>query len=266
MRPLLACAAAALLAGCLAGDPAPPPAADPTPGGAPIPWELRGCRYFVLDVPVPAERLQARMPEGFTVSGTASPLSPATGEGPLFGIETFVCDEGTGLANETVAPIAWASFYTFADPPADLLIEDHLHFVMWDTLVPDAPRREALAARGLPVHAGESAIEEGPAAAPRIVATFSMEGLGAFRMEGAVAQDGTPFAGDFVEYMEGDGGRVAAWRTHFEASTARSGRAVVEVPAGSWVADVLGGERAVGSFITGEWRFTDGAIALPPRN
>lgn len=224
-----------------------------------LPWELRECRYFIADVSVPAERLQPLLPEGFTVAAAPGPLAPVTGGGPYLGIEAFSCASGTGLANETVAPIAWASFYTPVEGPAELMPADHLVFVMWDTLVPDAARRDLLAARGLPVRAGEVAFEDGPGGVTTL--TFSLDGLGAFTLRGGPTTAGSPFAGDFVEYMEGDDGALAAWRTHYEAETLASGPVVVESPAGSWIAEVVGGERVQGRHITGTWSFTNGTIS-----
>jgi len=183
------------------------------------------------------------------------PVSFATGGSPYLGIEAFTCPDGG----------VWASTYTSVVPPDELVVEDHLLFVMWDTLVDDAVRREALAQRGLPVFAGSVEIRQLAAPAPSTEALFRLEGVGAFTMRALDVRPGSPFEGDFIEWMEAEDGTLAAWRTHYAAATMSSGPVVVEVPAGSWMAEVLGGTRAEGSAISGTWSFTNGSIRVPAR-
>lgn len=240
-----------LAAGCVA-PPADPPAGTPA-AALELPWELIECRYFIADVPVEAAGLEARLPEGFALDHDPSPLAPATGGAPYLGIEAFTCADGS----------LWASTFTSVVPPEELTVPDHLLFVMWETLVDNATRRDELAARGLPVRDGTVTFFDDPTPAPTTEVRFEIEGVGAIVMLGLHARPGSPFGGDFVEYMEAEDGTLAAWSTHYEADTVAAGQAVVDLPAGSWLADVAGGTRAHGTMITGTWSFTGGSVRVP---
>lgn len=257
-----------LLAGCVSpgGDgQKDAPVADGGAGGAAdatlLPWTLLDCTFFVMEVPVDGDRLRERLPEGFELddSGGLVPVLP----GAYLGIEAFECARGAGLDGEIVEPIAWASFFTNVVPPERLAREDvNFHFVMWDTLVPDAPRRERLAAHGLPVRDGTVTFER-TAPVPQTRVAFTLDGVGAFIMEGVEARPGEPFGGTFIQFMEAEDGRLASWNTSYQAESVVSGRALLTMEPGSWPAQVLGAERAAGTFITGRWSFPDGTTTFP---
>ena len=217
------------------------------------PWELLDCRYLIASVDVLAERLEARLPAGFALDADGSPLAPVSGDAPYLGVEMFACADGAG----------WFSTYTSVVPPPDLVVADHLLFVMWDTAYAEESARDALAGRGFPVRNGSVVITG--ASDPLWEGVAQVEGLGTVRIAGAFPRAGATFAGDFVEYMEAEDGTLSAWRTHYEAQTLTAGNVLVEAPTGSWLADVLGGTSAPANAITGTWSFTGGNIAVPAR-
>ena len=257
--PALLALALLVLPGCLSG-----PAADAPPGAAPapgapgvLPWSLTECAFLVAFVPVKAERLAPHVPGGFTLSTAGGPLGAVQGEAYV-GVEAFQCASGAGLEGE-VAPLEYGSFFTAVEPPAALRMEADALFLKWDVLVPDAPRREALLAEGLPARAGTATLERPLGPAPRILATLTLEDVGAFRVDGLVQGQGPLAEGAFVEYMAREDGGVALWRAAWETHALERGRAMVTFEPGSWVAEVAGGQ-APASFITGSWTFHDGTI------
>lgn len=246
-----ALAFALVVAGCIS-QPTDVPA--PSASALDLPWELVECRYFIADVPADAAALAARLPEGFELDPNPSPLSPVAGSEPYLGIEAFSCADGS----------VWASTYTPVIAPDGLDVPDHLIFVMWDTLVDNESRRAELAARGFPARAGSVTITGLLGPTPTSEARFELEGIGPIVMQAAQPRPGSPFEGDFVEYMEAEDGALAAWTTHYAATTVLGGSAIVEVPADSWIADVIGGPRAQAPMITGTWSFTNGSVRVPP--
>lgn len=234
-------------------------ASVPSSTGDAIPWSMTDCAFVVAFVPVPAERLQPLVPEGFTVSAGGGPLATVQG-GAYLGVEAFQCASGAGLDGAEVAPLEYGSFFTGIEPPADLVVADaDVHFLKWDVLVPDAPRREALVAEGLPARTGSARIERTLAAAPQLVASLTLDEVGAFRIEGAIQGAATPDAGTFVEFMPRDDGGVGLWRADWDTQALEQGRAILTFEPGSWAAGVAG-ERATGAFITGTWSFANGSI------
>ena len=262
LAPLLVLAL--LLPGCVApADAGGPPAAEGDASGARVlPWGLADCTYVVADVPVRADALRPFLPEGFepqTVGG--GPLAMVQGEAYL-GIEAIRCAHGVGLDGD-VADLHYGSIFTGVVPPADLAVPDvDVQFVKWDVLVPDAPRRDLLRAAGLPARAGSVTHDLGRVTAD-VRATLTLEGVGAFAIEGAAPREGGPFEGTFVEFMPSDQGGLARWRATYAATSARSGLATVTLEPGSWVAQVVGGERATAPFIVGRWSFPEGNVTLP---
>ena len=215
-----------------------------------LPWELLDCRFLIVDVPVEAARIEPYLPEGFALDAQASPLAPVTGGGPYLGVEMFTCADGT----------AWSSTYTPVVPPESLVVPEHLLFAMWDTV--HAPTLDELGARGYPVRNGT--VEIAPGAVPASWEGIAVvEGLGEIVVRGAFPREGSPFGGEFVEYMEGEDGTLAAWRTDYQAETLASGEVVVELP--GWLAEVAGGSTVRARGITGTWSFTDGSVTAPVR-
>lgn len=265
LLPLLLVAPA--LAGCLD---AATLAAAPAGGaeGATLPWERRGCRFVVAFVPVDRDALAPHMPPGFVPTGGAPFVGPVEGtpaEATL-GVEAFLCERGTGADGAEVAPMAYGSFFASALPPDEMQVDgpDGQYYVKWDTLVPDAARRERMLAAGMPARAGDVAFE----ALPRgEAATLAMEGVGTFRFTYDAPQppsttgNGFPFA----EFTPTAGRGVATWRATVANVSVALGAGVLELEPGSLAAQVAGAERVPVRMQFGAWDFVGGSLALPAR-
>ena len=258
---------APVLAGCAQPAPEAPPGTPATAGALSIPWGLTDCLFVVFAVPVDPARLAPHLPEGFTpaVGGRLPFLPQGAADSAFLGMEAFQCPGGLGL-DGPLQDLDYGSYFTFVTPP-DALRNGSIesYFVKWDVLVPDAPRREALAARGVPARAGEAEVALTRAAnGVQLRAALRMEGAGGFTLTGAGVEgaggDGFPF----VEYAPAAGGTLAAWRAVAqERASAVRGNGVVEVEPGSWVAEVMGDTRAPVSWSAGTWTFADGAVTHP---
>lgn len=250
---------ALLLPGCFTQGGGEPAVA---PGPRVLPWGITECRYFVMDVPLPPERLQPFMPEGFAPQAGEGPLALVRG-GSYLGLEAVACESGAGLDGD-VSPLDYGSFFTSVLPPENLTVEgvDSL-FMKWDVLVPDAPRREALQAEGLPARAGAVTIAERIPGGAQVSARLEMEGVGLVSMAGFITGTGEAFGGSFVEYMPAEDGGIALWRADYESGPPQRGTATVVLPEGSLPAQMVGRTRADGTFITGTWTFTNATITPP---
>lgn len=262
---------AAALGGCLqdddGADPSPTPEEDDdTAAGnetTPIDlaWGLSGCQAAVVFFDVDSAAVQPHLPEGFAPRPIAQGMiggGPNPTQDGSFGIEMFTCDSGAGL-NGTVEPMTYGSYFAFVDPP-DALEEDvDFHFVKWDVLVPDEPRREFLQTYGLPARNGTAAFS-----------SFSLtQSAGSF--EGTLSIDGNEhgFSGQavapgpdpvsFVEFMEGANSLVA-WRTSVPMSAVGLGPGTVDVPSGTLAAEVLGPGMHEGNLLLFEGAFEGGSI------
>ena len=249
-------------AGCsqvpAADDLAPPSTAGTAPLES-IAWGLDGCRFLIGFVQVADAALAAQLPEGFS---PAPGMLPAGG--PVLGIEAFECDGGIGLDGQWVKPIAYGSVFASASPPDDLAIEGtSTYWVKWDTLVPDAPRREALVAAGLPAHDGRTEVSDGPG--PR-TATLELDGDGAFTVTAAPAPfaQQAPGPGRFAEFTPTADG-LARWNASAIDMSTSLGAGVVTVPAGSMAASLIGAQTAPATIMAGSWSFTEGATVFRVR-
>ena len=260
------------LAGCLGSE------GDGADEGPRLPalemdWSLTRCEFGVALFDVPVEVVTAYVPEGFRVLSVAevgalangAPLAPPNPtEGGNFGIEVFDCEEGRGL-DGPVQGLGYGSYFTAVEPPADLRRDVDLHFVKWDTLVPDAPRRALLQSYGLPVREGSATVETtfvpGAGSLTSYTGTLDFGGEETLTFEGAsLVPQGTV---TFVEFMPTAGG-MAEWSTSAQITSGGVGPQTVTVPSAGRATDILGGSgvyRGVG--FSGIATFADGLIRVP---
>lgn len=262
------------LAGCADGKPSISTPDGLTPASAlpalELAWGLTGCRFGVALIDVPAADVQPFVPEGFRILSVAEvgvePNAPMDVPNPRgdgnFGIELFQCDEGVGLDGTVVPAIVYGSFFTAVEPPMELRRDVDFHFVKWDTLVPDEPRRELLQSYGMPVRNGTASVTQrlGQGSVSSYAGTLTFEGGESYTFQGASA---LPQAGvTFVEYMVTPGG-LAAWSTTVEFLVGGVGPQTVTVPAGSFAAEVLGSGTFRGAGFAGIANFAGGLIQVP---
>jgi len=228
-----------------------------------LPWTLTDCQAVVVLFDVPAEAVRPHLPPGFEpvsvlagLTGNDDPASDGS-----FGLEMFTCASGSGL-NGTVEPIAYGSQFAFVDPPENVTVAADYQFYKWEVLVPDADRREALAARGAPAMDGSAdfalfMMQEG-------AGTFDgtlVLGNGTYAFEGRTLVP-NPDPITFTEYMAVPGG-IATWHTSVAVDAAGIGTGTVDVPEGTLAAEVLGPGAHDGSALVGRWSFTDGRVHVP---
>lgn len=261
-----------LTAGCVAPT-EPAEGADPGATGRAnvLPWTLNECRYIVGWSDADPSVIQENLPEGFTVRAGLPMGVPLPAPGPtaraIIGTEAFECASGSGLDGE-VEPMTYASIWIPVTPP-DALAIDGIDMVYYkiDVLVPDAPRREAMVAKRLPV--ADGAIAWDTATVPNgVAADLTIATAGDFRLELEVAQE--VGANDPAEFMEitpaGEMGAdgFAVWRATFswDEDTYSQGRGFIDWPADHWVTEAIGAPRAPASFHAGVWSF-QGDLILP---
>jgi hypothetical protein len=244
---------------------AAPVAAQPT--GRTLDWGLTDCRGVIALVPSSPEVLEPHLPDGFAATfpaGVAALLPPDPRLEAVVGLEVLDCAEGVGL-HGTVEGLDYASFFTFAEPPAHLRSPDRdFHFVKWDVLVPDAPRRDVLRRYGLAARDGEATFRTWlpGAGGTAFDVGWTFEGGEGYRFRG-VAGAPVDFIGSFVEHSSAGNG-LAAWTTQFEAAAATGGAGVVELAQGGFPARVLGRTVADAYFLVpAGLDFVDGLITLP---
>lgn len=263
--------AATAFAGCLGNDDdtgatnIDAPIGDPA--GTDLAWGLENCLIAIAIVPVPADAVQDHLAEGFVATvpdGIRAMLPPDPRMEAILGIEAFSCDAGLGL-NGSVPDLEYASIWTGVEAPENATgPEASLTFYKWDTLVPDAERREVLAAAGLPVQDGSVSLNPWittPLALAMDI-SFHMDDAGEFRIVG----DGlapAEFNGDFTEYQPGTNGH-AIWYTKTSAEAAYGGGGYVELAAGSIAEHIVGASRADAYILAARGgAFSDGFIQLP---
>lgn len=255
-----------LVAGCAApgGDDAAP-APDEPPTQRVIPWGLTECRYLVGWTEVDEAALAPYVPDGFTLS-RAGLLPGGALARPYLGFEAFTCASGAGL-DGIVEQMTYGSVFTEVEVPEPLQDDESLFYVLkWDVLVPDAPRRELMAAQGFGARDGTAFVLGG--AAGTAEAQLALEEVGEFRMLFAptqtVSSEGQ--GGPFKEFTpDAELARFATWRASYawDEPTFRQGRGFVELSEGSWPAEVLGATRAPAAFHAGTWSFADATLTLP---
>lgn len=236
-------------------------------------WSLTRCRFGVVLVEVPADIVAIYVPDGFRVlslgevgaqaNGAPVPPPNPTGGGNL-GIEAFQCEEGRGL-DGPVAGLAYGSYFTAVEPPEDLRRDVDLHFVKWDTLVPDPERRALLQSYGLTVREGTATVETTLVDGVDFVA--SQSGSLDFGGEESLLLEGSSLSPQgmltFVEFMQTPGG-LAEWSTTASIEAGGFGPQSVTVPSAGKAADILGEPgvyRGVG--FAGIATFSDGLIRVP---
>lgn len=247
-----------LLSGCVTpGDPqttAEGPAQS-TAADVVFPWSLTDCAFAVAFVPADPAAVAAHIPSGFRLESDA------------LGIEVFRCASGAGL-NGSVDDIVYGSYFAAVSPPDDLALEGvDQYYYKWWVLVPDEERRDAFAALGMPVLDGTGSINADPLAlGPVHGATMDVASIGAhtFRFV-APEQEAGDGGGDewFAEFTPLADGGHAVWRSLYTVARAGGGPGVVEVPAGSMAAEILGGTVARANINTGVWSFHDGDVTFP---
>lgn len=263
-------------AGCIGEEEQGPSEGDDTrPTGSDdrartqLAWGLDGCEVVVAVIPVEAEALSEHLPEGFEpISGEeAFGLPPDLRGEAAIGLETFSCDSGTGL-DGSIQDLAYGAIFSPVEPPGDAPGPDgEVHFFKWETLVPDSDRRQRLSAAGLPVVDGSTdlgGLEVTPAG--HIFDVSLTLGEGTYSFSGSAAQPAEDFRQGFafVEYQTADGG-LATWSTMENAAPgANSGTGIVQLPAGSWTADVVGAERSQAFMVASTGvTFEEAMITLP---
>lgn len=242
---------------------------DAGPSLSTLPWSLTDCRVVVALVPVSADAVEAHLPEGFRAGSgqEAFGLPPDVRGDAVIGLESFACASGTGL-NDTVDHLAYGAYFTAVVPPDEHAVDEaDVSLFKWDTLVPDAPRRAHLEARGMPVVDGAtdlSGLEETPLG-HRFDVTLQMAG-DEHRFQGTADQPAEDFRKGFyfVEHMAADEG-LAAWHMpENEAPDALSGTGIVTLAAGSLPAQIVGGDSSQAFFASATTvQFVNGTIELP---
>lgn len=253
-----------LLPGCVEPPSAQAPPPSSTAGEARVlPWGLEGCEYIVGMIPVEPSALEPHLPEGFVAVPFLNLAAGTPADRAILGVEAFVCERGATLDGESTG-MEYGSFWTSVRPPEELAHEDaSLHTVRWDTLVPDAPRREALAAAGLPARAGSAEVRDAPGGRE---ARYELDGVGAMDLSMTMTRRpiAAPPSGIAVEFMPAEGGGLAVWRADYAwEGEVLGGHGHVTLPEGSWPAEVAGGARVPAQFHAGRWSFTNGSVTLP---
>lgn len=260
--------AALLAAGCLSG-PAPaapaPVGAEPAPSLVPLVWDLTDCEAITWEVPVPASRLSARLPEGFAPMPAAPAASTAPGgldQLSLLGFEAIECAAGFGSSQTAARSVPFARIYTPVIPPRE--DSDHRagtqHAFVWAAAVADDAWRDRLAAAGLPVHDGGTLV--GPSA-QGYSGRMALDGVGIFSFTGRSDASEQDQADQAVRDFTPAAGGLAAWVGTREAYTTAGGAGLWEASSGSWVADVLGATKGAAAFRHERYTIPHEAVIRP---
>lgn len=257
-----------ILSGCSGQQ--PPSGGEPLVGlpALSIPWGLSDCDFAVILVDVPAADVAHLVPEGFRVQSvaevalggqTGQPVPNPRNDGNL-GLELFRCADGTGLPNETLDGVSYASIFIGVEPPADLRRDVDNHFVKLETLVPDDARRELLAAYGLPVVDGDASFPlSSDTAGYAYQGDLEMNGTRyQFQGVGLAPLSSTTFA-EFTQTPHG----LAVWSMEYGLASGGGGAQSVTVPAGSRAAGILGAGTHYGGGFAGRGTFHSGMLELP---
>jgi hypothetical protein len=249
---------------------------DPSPmwlEATELPWSMTGCRFLAAVLEAPLGSIQPFVPEGFRVmspgefagegiTGMDLPADPDVGN---FGVEAFQCDEGTGL-NGSVPGMTYASYYIGVDPPAEFQRDTGFTFVKLDVMIPDEDRRQFLAQYGVPVTNGTASVTTGLGQGPvlQVEGELGFGALGDFSFTGTAL---APYPEDcaFVEFTPVPNGFVE-WTMDCSFVQGGVGQISVDVPAGSWAAEILGAGTHDGSGFIGIVDFAQGSIKLPAGN
>lgn len=253
-----------VLVGLLSASVAPGARAKPRAGDS-IAWGLTACDAVIALIPVDADSVQAHLPKGFTAEvpdSVRALLPPDPRLEAVFGLEGLACEEGVGLKRD-VDGMQYGSYWTFVEPPKRLADDAYpLRFFKWDTLVPDRPRRNFLAARGLPVSDGDTTFTSWNPTPVGIAFDVTLRLGGSTHRFLGSAGSPVDFSGTFVEFTKARRG-LSAWRTAYDSTRAVGGTGIVEMQAESFPAEVVGSERAQSYFLVGSGvNFTDASITF----
>ncbi len=249
------------------GSDGDPPWEDASRGA--LEWSLMDCAVVVAVVPVEADAVAERLPEGFEpVSAEESlglPPDPR-GEGAI-AFETFACAAGAGLDGE-VQDLAYGAIFAPVAAPGDAPGPSaDVHFYKWETLVPDEDRRQVLRGAGLPAVDGSSGLSGFEATPTGHVfdASLTLDGA-TFQFTGVAPAPNQDFRDGFtfLEHQQGDDG-LAYWVSYEnEAVEGNSGSGTLMLDPGHWASDVVGAQSTQAYMVASpEVHFTDGEIVLP---
>jgi hypothetical protein len=239
-----------LLAGCVAPAHAPAPAA---PERTSLPWEIRDCFFVYAQPPAKADVVAAWLPPGFT-------LAKAAGGRQLVGFEANLCATGTGL-DGPVQGQTYASVWASVTPPAGMGNASAAHFVNFDVLVQDAPRRALLQSWGTPAHNGTLAKTDTAGGGFRV--DLAMEGVGAFTITVPLGFAQAAPSGAFDQWTPGGKGLIY-WRTDWAAKTQSTATGTLSVDPSSRYAAWFEGATMPAVVTFGTWDYTNGVIQRPP--
>jgi hypothetical protein len=266
---------ALVLSGCVGSDDGPPGPAAPEPTSAAtlsasssasaapvangtegppeqIPWEILDCRFAYAQPAADAAAVSAMLPEGFAL---AQPIGPRI----LVGFEVNLCASGSGLGGP-VTPQTYASFWVPVVPPDGLGEDGAGHFVNFDVLVQDQPRRDLLASWGTPARDGSVEWTTPGDGAARI--DYTLDGVGTFAISVAGAGPRVGGQGTFDQWTPGASG-LTYWRTDFAATRLFTGPGLLEVDPASPYAAWFESPVVPATVNFGDWNYTAGFIRRP---
>lgn len=240
----------------------------PEPVPTVLPWGLSDCTFVVAVVPVPASRLEGRLPPGFTPLTPAEIGLPADPRGNAnVGVEAWKCNGGVGHnASAELGLTDYGAVFSFVRPPDDLAVEGSLyHFVKWDVLIPDETRRGILLDHGVPAQNGTVTVHQFRALGEQTLFDVGMELNGTFSLGGSTAvPDARLRSFAFTEYTQTPHG-LATWQTNATAATVTSGSGPLTLPPGI-MQDVVGAGRTQAYYMAGTGgALSNGTITLPPK-
>lgn len=224
-----------------------------------LPWNWTECEVLIAIVPVQQDRLRPFLPEGFEPGGAGLLVAPLPGTS-LLGFEIFQCKSAQG-EGEDITDAPYASIFAGVKPPqhAPWIGEGDQTYVKWETLIPDAKRRDALAAIGAPVRGGQVSLES-PAPGGAVIGSVAFDTGGGFQITAAMArpqQQHEDFT--FVEYSAGKSGLIGYIGRATDIADSQGNGQVVLQP-GSWAEEVIGAPVANALVLYGVWSFADGTV------
>ncbi len=269
---VIALALVTVTAGCIDAsnlEPADAGTVTDTPADAApeeVPWGIRDCEVFLGLIPVDADALSDRLPDGFrAVSPQEFGLPPDPRGDAILGVEAFSCAEVDGV-NGTVTDAPYASIFVPVEAPQELRDDRFTFtFLKFETLVPDAETRSLLQDHGIPALDGDVnravSAPTGPAFSVGLELGDEVYGLhGAMGPSNAQFEDG--FA--FQEWTPTPDG-LATWTTsHASGDAMHNSFGYVKLDPNGWPAEVVGDTRADAYLLHGTGVvFEDAVLTLP---
>lgn len=234
-------------------------------------WNAEDCDFAIVLVPASRDTIQPHVPEGFTPTvpeEAAQLLPPDPRMEAVFGYEVLRCVTQT-VGEHLAEDVAYASLWTFVEPPARLADPDFpLAFIKWTTMTPDPDQRRTLDDLDVPVVDGSADLTDlvvTPVGAGYDV-TFHLGAEQVSYRTTGTSNNPTTFEGRFIEYSplahRNDG--FARWRTHFTADLAFGGSAIARWDQDAFATQVLGKTEAQAWVLAGSGlTFADGTITVP---